>query len=52
MGGNTGIFGLFDTPAYTGNDYYSGVGASNGDAYGGTYGNGGGGFVGSDPFMG
>ena len=41
------------TPDYNGDDYYSGVGVSNGDAYGGTnnYG-GGGGFVGTDPFMG
>ena len=53
LGGNTGIFGIIETPDYNGDDYYSGVGVSNGDAYGGTnnYG-GGGGFVGTDPFMG
>ena len=55
LGGNTGIFDLYDTPAYTGNDYYAGVGTGNNDAYGG--GGGGGNYDygntgGWDPFMG
>ena len=39
LGGNTGIFDLYDTPAYTGDDYYAGTGTDNGDAYGGGGGN-------------